>query len=193
VARADGPELEVLLDVLGAANCVRRTAFALARGIAEVADELGRRLARGRAVLACGNGGSAADADHFAAELVGRFSQPRPAFRARSLGGDAATLTALANDFGYAEVFARQVEAWSDEGDALIVMSTSARSPSVVRAAEVARSRRLFVVALTGADPGPLAVLADRVLAVPSTEVAWVQQAHGAILHALCRRIDGTT
>jgi D-sedoheptulose 7-phosphate isomerase len=144
----------------------------------------------GRMILACGNGGSAADADHVVAELVGRFSRTRPALKAVSLTGNAASLTAISNDFGYYHAFARQVEALAEQGGVLMAFSTSGTSASVIRAAEVARGADMQVVALTGRSGGTLGEHADVWIAVPSDDVPFVQDGHRLIYHYICNRID---
>lgn len=183
-------EHAILLDLLGAANTIRQMAFAHMQTVGGVAQHIVSALKQGKMVFSCGNGGSAADADHFAAELLGHFSRPRGPLAARSLCSDMSTLTALANDFGYSEVFARQLEAYGQAGDVLLAISTSGRSKNVCRAVEVARARGMYVLALTGAQPGPVGEGADCCLTVPAQDVAWIQQGHRALLHALCRQID---
>lgn len=147
-------------------------------------------LARGGKLLVCGNGGSAADAQHFAAELVGRYEADRRALAAIALTTDTSALTAIANDFGYDRVFARQVEALGRAGDVLIALSTSGNSPNVVLAAELARARGVGVVALTGDGGGRLAALADVLLAVPSRRVARIQEVHELCLHSLALALE---
>lgn len=146
-------------------------------------------LAHGK-ILACGNGGSAADAQHLVAELVGRFREERRALAALTLMADSPTLTALGNDYGYSEVFARQVTALARHGDVLIAISTSGNSANVVRAAETARAHGCHVVALTGASGGRLAGLADHMLQAPSEVVARIQEIHGLCIHAICDALD---
>lgn len=141
-------------------------------------------------ILVCGNGGSAADAQHIVAELVGQFRGPRVALDVRALGGEPALLTALANDFGYEQVFSRQVEAYGKAGGLLLALSTSGLSPSVLRAVEAARQRGMQVIALTGATGGDLAALADMALKVPSSDAALVQEGHAALYHYFCARLD---
>jgi len=147
-------------------------------------------LDRGNKIMACGNGGSAADAQHLVAELVGRFRDERRALSALTLHGDASTLTALANDYGYERAFARQVEALARSGDVLIAISTSGNSPSVVDAAQAARNRGCSVVALTGAGGGRLASHCDLLLEAPSSVVARIQEIHGLCIHALVDALD---
>jgi D-sedoheptulose 7-phosphate isomerase/D-glycero-D-manno-heptose 1,7-bisphosphate phosphatase len=156
----------------------------------EAARALVSCLRRGGKVLACGNGGSAADADHFAAELVGRFARSRRALPALALAGSGALATAVANDTGFQELFARQVEALARPGDALLAISTSGRSPNVLRAVEAARVRGCVTVALTGGDGGPLVELAEHAVVIPSPEVARIQEMHSVCLHALAAEIE---
>lgn len=141
------------------------------------------RLGAGSQVLVFGNGGSAAQAQHFATELTCRFAFDRQAWPAIALSADAVTLTAIGNDHGYEQVFARQVEALARPGDVVVAISTSGRSANVLVAAAAARERGCHVVALTGQD-GPLAELADVAVAVPSGDVARIQEVHAICLHA---------
>ena len=143
-------------------------------------------------MLACGNGGSASMADHFVGELVGTFQdRKRRPFPAIALT-NAATLTAIANDFGYLETFARQVDALGRPGDLLVVLSTSGRSPNVVRAADVALQRAMYVLVLTGMAPDPLlAQESDRLMCVRCEgTTGTIQQIHLEILHKMCAELD---
>jgi len=149
-------------------------------------------LSRGGKVLACGNGGSAADAQHFAAELVGRYKDERPALAAVALTSDGAVLTCLANDYDYDRVFARQVEALGRPGDLLLGISTSGRSPNVVRALETARARGLKTAALLGRDGGPALAHADVAVIVADEETARIQEGHALLIHLLCEALDET-
>jgi D-sedoheptulose 7-phosphate isomerase len=162
----------------------------LAEATARAGELLCRALRDGGRVLACGNGGSAADAQHLVAELVGRFEADRPGLPAIALASDAAVLTALANDFGLEQAFARQVEALGRSGDVLVALSTSGRSPNVLAAATAARDAGLAVVALTGSGGDALAGLADVALQAPSDVTARIQEVHGALIHALCAIVD---
>jgi D-sedoheptulose 7-phosphate isomerase len=148
-------------------------------------------LNAGNKVLLCGNGGSAADAQHIAAELVGRYEKQRRAFPAISLTTDTSALTALSNDYGYDEVFARQVEALGNSGDVLIAISTSGKSPSVVKAADQARAMGCKTIALTGCSGEPLASHCDLAVVVPSKRTSRVQEAHITIGHLWCEMVDG--
>ncbi len=147
-------------------------------------------LGAGNKILLCGNGGSAADAQHIAAELVGRYEQQRRAFPAVSLTTDTSALTALSNDYGYEEVFARQVEGLATAGDVLIAISTSGKSPNVVKAAEKARAIGCKVIALTGCSGEPLASYCDLAVVVPSERTSRVQEAHITIGHLWCEMVD---
>lgn len=150
---------------------------------------LAETLRGGGKVLFCGNGGSAADAQHLAAELVGRLDadRDREPLRGLALTTDTSALTAVSNDFGFEEVFARQVRALGQPGDALVGLSTGGRSPNVLRAAETARGGGLRVVALTGPGESPLDGLADVSLHVPGNSSGHVQQGHITLGHLLCR------
>ena len=147
-------------------------------------------LSGGRKILACGNGGSAAQAQHLAAELVGRFQGERRALAAVALCADTATLTSLANDYGYEQVFARQIEALAQAGDLLIAISTSGNSPNVLQAASAARARRCTVVGFTGAGGGKLAAEADLLLRAPADSVARIQEVHALCIHALVDELE---
>lgn len=158
--------------------------------IAAAGSLIWQALNAGNKVLLCGNGGSAADAQHIAAELVGRYELHRRAFPAISLTTDTSALTALSNDYGYEEVFARQVEALAAMGDVLIAISTSGKSPSVVKAADQARAMGCKTIALTGCSGEPLASHCDLGVVVPSNRTSRVQEAHITIGHLWCELID---
>lgn len=157
-------------------------------------ESWGRRLAGvldgGGRVLAAGNGGSAAEAQHFTAELVGRFLAERRPLSAVSLCAETASLTAILNDYGGDEVFARQVEAHGRAGDVLVLLSTSGRSVNVLHAAHRATELGLEVWAMTGAAPNPLAGVADAALTVRARTTAVVQEVHLVAVHALCAAVD---
>jgi D-sedoheptulose 7-phosphate isomerase len=158
--------------------------------IVQTGEMICQTLLAGGKILICGNGGSAADAQHIAAELVGRYEHFRRAWPAVALTTDTSALTALSNDYGYEEVFSRQVEALARENDLLIAISTSGQSPNVIRAAEKAREIGCKAIALTGADGGQLAELCDLTLSVPSRRTARVQELHITIGHLWCEMID---
>lgn len=143
-----------------------------------------------RTVLVCGNGGSMADAQHIAGELVARFRLERRGLPVIALGSNPATLTAWSNDYDYGSAYAREVEAFGTAGGVLIALSTSGNSPNVVVAAERARARGLSVIALTGRGGGRLADLADVLLAAPSTDTPRIQEIHIALYHFLCARVE---
>jgi D-sedoheptulose 7-phosphate isomerase len=147
-------------------------------------------LRGGGKILWCGNGGSAGDSQHLAAELVGRFRRERRGLASIALTTDTSTLTSVANDYGFEAVFSRQVEALGVPGDLLVGISTSGNSRNVVAALEIARSQGLVTVAFTGAGGGKLAALADHVFAVDSRETARIQEAHILAGHMLCDWIE---
>ena len=147
-------------------------------------------LKSGNKILLCGNGGSAADAQHIAAELVGRYEQERRGFPAISLTTDTSALTAVSNDYGYEEVFARQVKALAVAGDVLIAISTSGKSPSVIKAADQARALGCKTIALTGCSGEPLTSHCDLAVVVPSERTSRVQEAHITIGHLWCEIVD---
>jgi len=167
-----------------------RAAQELPPVIERIVVAAGACLNGGRKILTCGNGGSAADAQHMVAELIGRFRDERRALPAIALTADTATLTALGNDYGYERVFARQVEALAQAGDVLFAISTSGNSANVVRAAQVARDRGCTVVALTGESGGQLAAHADLLLCAPSGVVARIQEVHTLCIHAIVESLD---
>lgn len=156
----------------------------------EVAAMAETCLRDGGKILIFGNGGSAADAQHFAAELVGRFEHDRQGLPAMALTVNTSTLTAVANDYGFDRVFARQIEAFAQAGDVAIAISTSGESGNVLAAARAARDLGCRVVGMTGAQGGTLAEHADAVIAVPSQTVARVQEMHELCLHALAAELE---
>jgi phosphoheptose isomerase len=149
-----------------------------------------RTLERQGKVLACGNGGSASDAQHFAAELVGRYCEERTPLPALALNADGSILTCLSNDYGYEQVFARQVSAHGTPKDLLLAISTTGRSPNIVRALEAARARGIETAALLGRDGGPAKALASLAIVVADEETARIQECHGLLLHLLCEGLD---
>ena len=151
--------------------------------------ELAQRLLRGQRLLAAGNGGSAAEAQHLTAELVGRFDGERVPFSAISLHAESSAVTAIANDYGYDEVFARQVRAHARSGDVLMLLSTSGKSPNLLRAAEAAARLNVTTWALTGTGPNPLADACDEAVMVDALN-ANAQEGHLIALHAMCRAFD---
>jgi D-sedoheptulose 7-phosphate isomerase len=149
-------------------------------------------LSSGKKILAFGNGGSAADSQHFAAELVNRFRSDRPALAAIALTTDTSILTSIANDSDYESVFSRQVEALGAPGDVAVAISTSGGSPNVLKAVEVARARGLKTIGLAGRDGGRLSKSVDLCLTVPHPETARIQEVHALLIHLFCEMIDGS-
>ena len=157
---------------------------------ARAAIAIAEALAAGHKVLAFGNGGSAADAQHFAAELVGRFMKQRRGLAAVALTTDTSVLTSIGNDYAFDRVFARQIEALGQSGDVALGISTSGRSPNVIAAFEAARARGLRTVALTGGDGGAMATIVDIHINVPSESTARVQEVHRTLLHVICDLVE---
>jgi D-sedoheptulose 7-phosphate isomerase len=149
-------------------------------------------LRSGNRLLIAGNGGSAADAQHIAAEIVGRYKQDRPAWAAIALTTDTSALTAIANDYGFEQVFARQVEGLGRRGDVLLAMSTSGRSPNIVAALRSARARGLVTIGFTGSKGEALRADCDHLYVAPSDDTAIIQQIHLAIAHGICDQIEQT-
>lgn len=158
--------------------------------LAQIAEILVAALRGGHRVLLCGNGGSAADSQHIAAELVGRFGRERAALPAIALTTDTSILTALANDYSYADVFARQVEAWGSPGDVLVGISTSGNSPNVLKAMRAARERGMHTIGFTGESGGQLREAADVCFRVPSRSTSRIQESHITAGHAVCEMIE---
>ena len=154
------------------------------------AADLARRLDGGARLRAAGNGGSAAEAQHLTSELVGRFLHERRSFSAISLCAETSTLSAIVNDYGAEEMFARQVEGHGRPGDVLVLLSTSGRSPNVLRAAERGRDLGLHVWGLTGPAPNPLAERCTEVLAIEAPTTAAIQAVHLVAIHAVCAALD---
>jgi D-sedoheptulose 7-phosphate isomerase len=172
--RESAEVVSALLDATLIADAVR------------AADVIAGALRGGSKLLVFGNGGSAADATHLAAEFVGRFLVDRRALPALSLSDNASAVTAIANDYGYERVFARQIEALGDGGDVVLAISTSGRSANVLAGVEAARARGLATIGLTGGDGGTLASLVDICLTVPSDSTPRIQEGHTVIVHVLC-------
>jgi len=160
------------------------------KNLAPAAELCVEVLRGGGKILVCGNGGSAADGQHFAAELVGRFERERKPWPAAALSTDTSALTAIANDYGFKEIFARQVHALGNKGDLLLALSTSGNSENVVAAARAAADIGMKVIGLTGEGGGSLGKLSDIVFAAASTRTARIQEVHGICLHALAEAIE---
>ena len=179
--------VEVTIDEI-AANFTRLKA--LAPAIEAAAGLCAGSLRAGGKILFCGNGGSAADAQHLAAELTGRFEANRRAIAAIALTTDTSALTAIANDFGYERVFARQVEALGKPGDVLYAISTSGNSPNVTAAIEAAKKLGMKVIGVTGESGGKMREMSDVLLNVPAAKAARVQEMHIAVGHMICGIVE---
>ena len=158
--------------------------------VAETAERIAAALRDGRKVLLFGNGGSAADAQHIAAEFVGRFLPDRPALPALSLATDTSALTAIGNDYGYNAVFSRQLQALGNTGDVAIGISTSGNSPSVLEALDAARAKGLFTVGFTGQGGGKMAGKADVLFCAPTRMTPRIQETHILLGHILCELVN---
>lgn len=172
---------------------VKQASAALAPEIAKAAHLMAQSLLNDGKLLSCGNGGSAADAQHFSGELLGRFERERPGLPAIALTTDSSTITAIANDYQYADIFAKQVSALGRSGDVLLAFSTSGNSENVLRAIATAHSRGLKVVALTGRDGGAIARSLnpeDIEVRVPADRTCRIQEVHLLVIHCLCDLID---
>ena len=174
----------------GLAALAGRVAAEQAEAIAAIAERYESTLRGGGTLFFAGNGGSAADAQHLATEYVVRYQTTRPAMRAVALTTDSSLLTACANDLGFDEVFARQVEALADPGDLLVLHSTSGESPNVIRAAQSAKARGVGVVAFLGKGGGQLKDIADLTIVVPGDDTARIQELHLAIEHVICDLVE---
>lgn len=165
----------------------------LAPAIASAADLILQCVLRDGKVLACGNGGSAGDAQHFSSEMINRFERERPGLAAIALTTDTSTMTSIANDYSYEQIFARQVTALGHPGDVLLAISTSGNSANVLAAAAAARERDMSVIALTGRDGGQLAEQLDEqdvLICVPADSTARIQEVHLLTIHCLCDAVD---
>jgi phosphoheptose isomerase len=181
---------KILRRAIVAANQTLQSLFDLDAQVAKAADVIEESLRAGNKLLVCGNGGSAADASHFATEFVVRFTKDRPAYPAICLSGDGGVLTAAGNDYGFDEVFARQVAAFGLQGDVLICLTTSGKSRNVERALEEAKAHKLKTIAFLGRDGGSTIGMADVNLLVRSESTARIQEAHQLLLHVLCETIE---
>jgi len=180
---------DAVVRTLKAAAAAHERMAADVTAVVDAAGAIAAALKDGRSVLVFGNGGSAADAQHFAAELVGRYEKERRAWPAVALTTDTSALTAIGNDYGFDRVFARQIEALGREGDVAIGISTSGKSPNVLRALEAAKARGLVTIALTGrgGEAGRIATLHVR---VDEERTARVQEVHATLLHAICELVE---
>ena len=183
----------ILAHFQESADLKLRSAAALSQPISDAIDLMFGALSNGNKILACGNGGSAADCQHFAAELVGRFERERFPLPALALTTDTSIMTAIGNDYSYREIFSKQVQAFGQAGDILLALSTSGNSANVLAAVEAALEREMRVVALTGKDGGELAKLltdADVHICVPHSRTARIQEVHLVAIHCICDGID---
>lgn len=171
-------------------SVMQEAARTLPATLERIAADVHECFRRGNKLLACGNGGSASDAEHLVGELVGRYRDERRALPAMALAGGMATITAVANDYGYETVFARQVEALAKPGDMLIAISTSGNSRNVLAAVKAAKERSCRIVGLTGATGGELASQVDTLVAAPSTVTARIQEVHILCIHIICEALD---
>lgn len=194
-------EVKLAIAIMSDPQTIIETAIANARetiasiaqlrsGIARAAEMISASLLSGGKILACGNGGSAADAADFTTEYACRFLGERRPFPALNLSMGGSLVTATGNDYGFDDVFARQVQAFGEEGDVLVAISTSGKSANIRRALEIARERKLHTIALLGRDGGTCARLAEIDLIVPGTETARIQEAHKFILHVICQIVE---
>jgi D-sedoheptulose 7-phosphate isomerase len=184
-------KLDLLYLVRWNAHCAQFDRLeALAPAVAAAASTIAQCLAHGGKLLLCGNGGSAADCQHIAAELTGRFVHERPPLAAIALTTDSSALTCIGNDYGFEEVFARQVGALARSDDVLLAISTSGHSPNLLRAIDAARAAGAHTIALSGRDGGALAETADQAIVVPGETTATIQEAHIFIGHALCALVE---
>ncbi len=180
----------VIRELEESANIKRMMAQNLSDIIADAARIILKAYKASGKVLLIGNGGSAADAQHIAAELAGRFKLERTGLPAIALTTNTSTLTALANDYGYDTVFSRQLEALANDTDVLVAITTSGTSPNILKAVEMAHSRGVFVIGLTGRGGGKLKDMADLTIMVPSDNTARVQEAHITIGHIICHLVE---
>ena len=156
----------------------------------KIADAIVAALRADKKLLIIGNGGSAADAQHIAAEIVGRYKKDRPGYAAIALTTDTSALTAITNDYGFEQVFARQVEGLGQRGDVLLALSTSGRSPNILAALRKARERGLVTVGFTGTKGGAMGGSCDHLLVAPSDDTPAIQQIHLAVAHGICGEIE---
>jgi D-sedoheptulose 7-phosphate isomerase len=190
-AEATDLKNEEVLEYFSDINIVlNETRNNLGLKVISAADSMVKSLLGGNKILICGNGGSASDAQHMAAELVGRFKMERDALPAIALSADTAVLTALSNDFGFEQVFSRQISALGKPGDILIAISTSGLSPNILEAVKTARETGLYVIGLSGNRGGNLADESDLCLSVHGRNTEFIQLAHHAILHLLCGLVE---
>ena len=186
-------DIKAIAAYLDQSRAVMEAAFAspaFLEAACAVADAWASALEAGGKVLLCGNGGSAGDAQHIAGELLSRFRFDRAPLPALALTVDSSVLTAIGNDYGYEQIFSRQVAGLAKEGDVVVGLSTSGRSPNVVEGLRVARAAGARAIGFTGEDPRDMGPLCDIVLASPSASTPLIQQVHLAAAHAICERVE---
>lgn len=184
---------QILMHFRESAELKMQAAEQLADPIAHAVEIMFTALSNGNKILACGNGGSAADCQHFAAELVGRFERERLPLPAMALTTDTSIMTAVGNDYSFAEIYSKQVQAFGQAGDVLLAISTSGNSANVVQAVEAALEREMHVVALTGKNGGVIATMlgdGDANICVPHERTARIQEVHLLTIHCICDGID---
>jgi D-sedoheptulose 7-phosphate isomerase len=183
-----GAHLKLSLAALERAN----GDAALLANARKIAAVMIAALRAGNRILLIGNGGSAADAQHIAAEIVGRYKQNRPGYAALALTSDTSALTSIANDYGFEQAFARQVEGLGRRGDVLLALSTSGKSPNILAALRLARERGLVTVGFTGSKGENMRALCDHLLVAPSDDTPVIQQIHLAVAHGICDEVEQT-
>jgi D-sedoheptulose 7-phosphate isomerase len=190
-AATGGPlERQARATLRAAGACVGRLGRSAARPVAAAAEAMVACLEGGGTVFFCGNGGSAADAEHLAGELSGRYLVERPALAAVALTANTASLTAIGNDYGFEHVFSRPLEGLGTPGDVLVALTTSGRSPNVRRAVETAHALGMVVIGLTGAGGGDFAAACDHALVVPHAATPRIQEGHIVMGHTLCELVE---
>jgi D-sedoheptulose 7-phosphate isomerase len=183
-------QVEKILTIWNEHLEVAKALLGLASAVSSAVDLISSSLEAGGQLLIAGNGGSAADAQHIAAELTGRFLRERQPLRALALHGNTSALTAIGNDYGYDHVFARELTAHAKQGDVLLAISTSGNSPNILRAIEAARQFRVVVIGLTGESGGQMRAACHLCICVPSKSTARIQEMHITIGHAICELLE---
>ena len=162
----------------------------LKKDIVYLSQQLSNLFKNNQKLILCGNGGSAADAQHFSSELVGRFEKERQGFPAFSLSCDTSAVTAIGNDYGFENIFSRQIESIGKQGDCLMVISTSGNSQNLINAVSMAKEKKLFVIGLLGNDGGKIKPLTNFNLTIPSKKTSRIQEMHTLVIHMICKLID---
>lgn len=180
---------KIIMDSINTKNSVLNNAEII-NAVQDISDKIVNTLKNRNKILICGNGGSASDALHMAGEIVGRFQKERKAWPAIALNADVASMTAIANDYSYDEIFSRGVEAYANDGDVLVGISTSGNSKNVCNAIEKAKKLNVYTVGLSGKDGGNIAKIADTAIVVPSNVTARIQECHIMLIHIICELIE---